>query len=189
MMRSRSVLFALGLSAVLGMAIRAGDSAAAWLSESNGKVAVGGGAADRPGDEAARRAFQREVFIPLGGRNNTSSFTVPGGKRLVIEYVSASGNVPFGQNLLFALKTCVNDSCAVHFLVPSRFTFARVTTPDGELIRTRQWMRVYADGGTEVMVSARRSGNWGGGSATLSISGYLVELPQHPRAAAGRAAR
>src|SRR5918996_806851 len=50
--------------------------------------------------EKATSAFQRELSLPLGGRQNRAAFVVPMGMRLVIEYASASAHVPFGQRLL-----------------------------------------------------------------------------------------
>ena len=173
----KCLVLAVALCTALTSVLVGAESAKIPVLKPSGRAKVGRAPPDRPGNELATLAFQREVSIPLGARQNTASFRVPPGKRFVIEYVSANGFVPFGQTVLFSLQTSVNGEVAAHFLVPSRFAFARVTIPDGELIRARQSMRVYADGGTEVTVNARRSGSWGGGSATVTVSGYLVHLP------------
>jgi hypothetical protein len=118
-------------------------------------------------------AFHRQVSLPLG-RQNSAAFVIPKGKQLVIEYVSASANLPFGQNLLVTIETVVNGESALHALVPARPDYARLTATDGDVVRLRQWLRAYADGGTEVKVSVVRTGNWGSGSAWVTVSGYLV---------------
>jgi hypothetical protein len=97
--------------------------------------------------------------------------------RLVIEYVSASAHLPFGQRLLVAIETSVNGSHATHFLVPAWPDAVQLAGTDGDVYRIRQWLRAYADGGTEVNVIAKRTGNWGGGSATVTVSGYLISVP------------
>jgi hypothetical protein len=137
----------------------------------------------RPGDAAAvadpasrneAEPFQRQVSVRLGARESTATFAVPQGKRLVIEYVSVSGQLPFGQRLLVALDTSVDGEAATHFLVPARPDFARITGVDGDIVRFRQWLRVYADGGTDVKVRAAQSGHWGSGSASVTVTGFLV---------------
>ncbi len=121
------------------------------------------------------RPFQRELAIPLAFRQNAASFRVPAGAQLVIEYVSASGDVPFGQNLLVAVQTTVGGETATHFLVPSRLDWQRIPGIDYDVIRLRQWLRIYADGGTEVVVKVARTGGWGTGAASVTLSGYLSE--------------
>jgi hypothetical protein len=121
------------------------------------------------------RPFQRQVSIPLGSRRNAATFRVPRGKHLVIEHVWASAAVPYGQDLLLRLETTVNGESAGHFLVPSWPDARRITMTDHDLIRFRQWVRVYADSGSIVVVRAARSGNWGDGSAAVTVSGFLVE--------------
>jgi hypothetical protein len=69
--------------------------------------------------ERVTSAFHRELSLPLGGRQNQAAFVVPMGKRLVIEYASASAHVRFGQRLLVAIETSVNSARARHFLVPA----------------------------------------------------------------------
>jgi hypothetical protein len=146
-----------------------------WKCVGISAIACGTIAWSAIGADAVARPFQREVSIPLGPRQNTATFHVPEGRQLVIEYVSASANLPFGQDLLVWIETTVNGETATHSLVPSWANWRRVTAPDHDIIRLRQQLRLYADGGTKVAVSAERSGNWGAGSAKVTVSGVLVE--------------
>jgi hypothetical protein len=130
----------------------------------------------RPPPDPSATPFQRQVLLRLAGREASATFTVPERTRLVIEYVSASAQVPFGQRLLIALETSVNGEAATHFLVPARPDFSRVTATDGDIVRLRQWMRAYADGGSEVTVLGSRTGQWGGGSARVTVTGFLFPL-------------
>ena len=118
--------------------------------------------------------FQRELSLPLGGRQNRATFIVPGGMRLVIEYASASAHIPFGQRLLVGIETSANGARATHFLVPAWPDVAQFAGTDGDFYRIRQWLRAYADGGTEVNVIVKRTGNWGAGSATITVSRHLI---------------
>src|SRR5262249_39311512 len=118
-------------------------------------------------------AFQRQVSLSLG-RQNSGGFVVPKGTLLVIEYVSAGASLPFGQNLLVTIATVVDGEPARHALAPGGPDYVRFTATDGDVVRLRQWLRAYADGGTEVKVSAARTGNWGSGSAWVTVSGYLI---------------
>lgn len=129
-------------------------------------------------DDAAKASpFHRELSIPLGASKNTARFRVPEGKRLLIEHVSAHARLPFGQDLLLWIETTVNGERAAHFVVPSWTNWRRVTAPDYDIIRIRQSLRLYADSGTTVLITAERSGNWGGGAASVTVSGLLAQAP------------
>ena len=127
-----------------------------------------------PWRNAIPTPFQHQLSLSLGGRENSATFAVPEGKLLVIEYVSVGGEVPFGQRLLVALETSVNGESAKHFLVSAWPNASWETTTDGDVVRLRQWLRVYADGGTKVKADISRTGAWGGGSASVTVTGYLV---------------
>lgn len=99
------------------------------------------------------------------------SFTVPAGKRLVIEYVSGNVFVDIGDAVVFSVSTTVNDVLAHHQLiltpVGSSGGFAKGYTASQSLL-------LNADSETEVTVYA---GNTLGGRATMhtAISGYIVD--------------
>jgi hypothetical protein len=101
-------------------------------------------------------------------------YTVPAGKRLVIEYVSGDGYVPVDQHLVAVrVYTTVGFSTISHAVNPkwqghaAPYSYYTV----GELTR------IYADAGFKITVQALRSDpdQWGIWSA--SLSGYLVNVP------------
>jgi hypothetical protein len=155
-----------------------GNTVAVRASDSNSEGAPANASRNpetiRPADRRSA-VFQRELHIGLGSRKNAASFRVPAGKRLVIEHVSVSAKLPFGQNLLVEIETTVDGRRARHFLVPAWPDYARFTGVDMDLVRLRQSIRAYADGGANVRAIAARTGNWGAGSAAVTISGYLLD--------------
>ena len=126
----------------------------------------------RDADNPARQPFQGEasVAFPAGGDTINVFFTVPAGKRLVVEHVTATIAVSPGQHALMNVMTTANGNQAVHFMSP---------TPQGEWIGFQvfgvsQPVRFYADAGTQVRLQANKNGTTGIGSATVSLSGHLV---------------
>jgi hypothetical protein len=101
-------------------------------------------------------------------------FTVPKGKRLVIELIAGQGSVEAEQILEAGIATTVNGNLANYPLVLSK---EGIIANRARFVGS-QLMRVYADPGTVVFVSAGRTAP-GSGSAefTLAISGQLVDVP------------
>ena len=129
-------------------------------------------------DNPARQPFQ--IGFPFTMNPATiqvfQSFTVPVGKRLVIEYVSmGSGSVPVGQHLFIILLTTVGGVGAFHYVA---------VTPQGSLpppnaadtFVASQPMRVYADPGTTVNIQMQRESGVGACEPNLTVSGYLVDV-------------
>jgi hypothetical protein len=91
------------------------------------------------------------------------SFTVPAGKRLVLEYVS--GVIDFSQNGILhriRIRTSVNGVVGDHYAVDSS-TLAR---------GVGQGVRIYADPGTTVEVAGL-----GKSVVTVTLSGHLETAP------------
>lgn len=115
------------------------------------------------------------VFTESGTNVTTASFgTVPAGKRLVIEYVSFTGQVPPGEHVeLMDISTSVGGNGA-------QFQMLVNPQPDAvigdAIFRASQTVKIYADPGTMVTSVVRRSSSAGTASYGLSISGYLVDL-------------
>ena len=118
----------------------------------------------------ARQPFQRIMFLPAG----PSSFVVPAGKRLVIEFASMNTSVDTGCRVIaLTIQTTVGGTNAgfslppTHAMVPGR-SFDTVGQP----------VSIYADPGTQVSFSTFTQST---GSCNLlgsiSISGYLVDVP------------
>jgi hypothetical protein len=122
-------------------------------------------------DEPARRAFQAAVvlILPEGTDVGTQILNIPTGKRLVIEYVTLSSNLPSGQAWTAAgLGTVVDETVVVHRFGPLQQTAAGRFASD-------KAVRVYAD--HFVTFVAERSGASGQGRVDLTVSGYLVDVP------------
>jgi hypothetical protein len=98
--------------------------------------------------------------------------TVPAGKRLVIEYVTASGQVPPGQFVeLLNVSTTSGNGAVTHNLL----VFAQPPAGNGDTVaRAAQQVKLYANDGTSVKVIFRRSSPAGVAFFGATISGYLV---------------
>jgi hypothetical protein len=139
------------------------------VNEPSSSVPVTGIVQARDLDNPARQPFQ--AFM-----NTTSpSFTVPEGKRLVIEYVSgsisgsATCTVNFGL-LRTALVVNGTEVAMAHFL-PA----AERLSPISMVIA--QLTRFYADPGTEVRLRAETDPNNCDIGFSAQISGHLVDVP------------
>ena len=126
-------------------------------------------------DNPARQPF---TYAPVaqfwtGNAPNISfQFTVPGGKRLVIEQVSVSANL--------TASTTQKLSAEVQ-IFGSTLTFYRFVGTDAgqtDFVASSQ-MRCYADAGTSVIILVTRSDTSVGGAnfAGVSLSGYLIDTP------------
>jgi len=116
-------------------------------------------------DNPARQPFQ---FSLLAVAPN-NQFTVPSGKRLVIEYVSGRLSVSLGQQLESVfLFTKVNNVSVDHYFTP--ILTGGVTQ---SIFTVSQQTRIYADPGTVIKLFTL-------GAVTefgdLTISGYFVDL-------------
>jgi hypothetical protein len=115
--------------------------------------------------------------IPSGSTNTSATiYTVPTGKRLVIEHVSATCILPPAQGIAVfeILAKPTADSLGVGLrLVPvfvgdfSSVSIFSASTP----------MKLYGHSGTLVTVTATRGGTSGEASCAFNISGFLVSLP------------
>ena len=102
-----------------------------------------------------------------------TSFTVPAGKLLVIEFVSAAVGIDQGSVPIFSVTTTVNGVPVSHQLLTNP------VGPGGGYAQTysvSQNMRLYAAPGTEVILYAGRTLG-GRGAMHVSLSGYLVPAP------------
>jgi hypothetical protein len=125
-------------------------------------------------DSPARQAFQQKLNFNLADGFSEVCMpiaTVPAGKRLVIEYVSARVTIPGGHKLrAMNVFTNLNGDFAYHHLMP---------TPTGVFNEyvVGQQVRLYADPNTQVNICASRDNGDGIAPVLATISGYLVDLP------------
>lgn len=127
-------------------------------------------------DDTVRQVFQKQVSFDVPGCGQTASVPIPPQKRLVIEHVSAAGidNAPDPRFLRFELATFVNGVQVQHFL------HSGTEGASGAVFGASQQMRIYAEPPHIMLAVAREYCGLGSGisaSATMSISGYYVDLP------------
>jgi hypothetical protein len=135
-------------------------------------------------DNPARQPFQQHVFAP-SFRTNFPVFTVPNGKRLVVDFVSAEGIAPTGQTVtafVLAVRDRPGDEHAI-------FSFAHVIGPTShgpgaaagqDLFIASQQMELFVDPGKELIVNVESNCPQGQDpprGAHFFISGHLVNLP------------
>jgi hypothetical protein len=124
-------------------------------------------------DNPALQPFQnvRVISTPAGLLGGDETFTVPAGKRLVIEFVSFQGSWPAGQattRLFIGVCNSGGGACQTRFFFPA--------VPQGpdfggdSLFTASSPTRLYADPGTDVTVSVRRNAAAGTGLASVEGS-------------------
>lgn len=100
-------------------------------------------------------------------------YEVPAGHRLVIEYVSARAlALPAGDAVMLELRTRAGGISTDFWMPPPPVSLQGHSA-------NSQAVKLYADTGSLVFVTARRASNQGGGPTTsysMSFSGYLVPV-------------
>ncbi len=133
----------------------------------------------------SKEPFQQDVsvLVDAGALSNTASFLVPLGKRLVLEYASGNTRVDDKELVRVNVATTAGGSSVTHTLAPEVIhrDFEAPTTDDF-IVTYGQTIRIYADPGTQVSVTATRSEN---AEITptffqLALSGYLVSCGTAP---------
>ena len=130
-------------------------------------------------------ANDSNIFQETRVKNSTDddleifSYSVPLGKRLVIEFVSVSATIGKGEKMHAFIRGGDVFNDAIH---PITMNF-QVTVASRDLFAGAQLMKMYAEPGTtvEILVSRRDAADTGavkpGASFSTSISGYLVDVP------------
>lgn len=133
-------------------------------------------------DNPALQPFQTYGGVSMLGNNINASFqiAVPAGKRLVIEQVSAiitgesTGAHPYFQ----VASTAAGIPAYTRFTTPSALADNSLT-----LFMGVQAVHIYADGGTNVTITAYKTTDMFGSytntafSGQITVSGYLVNVP------------
>ena len=118
--------------------------------------------------------FAKELAasFPASGTSASAMFTVPAGKRLVIETVSLLIFLPSGQNFdSVSIATSVGGQTVNYSLFPSPIPQSGTVS----LYGVTQPLKIYADAGTQVVAAILRPIASGDGTLNLVISGYLVD--------------
>lgn len=123
-------------------------------------------------DRATAQPFEQQVdvTIPDGNGGENGFFSVPFGKLLVIEQVSARGNTPSGQKLSFSILSHVLPDLTQRFHYLSRVQDE--DSPTTFLVQSQQ-VRIYADASVSVRID-RGTANQGTATATFVVTGHLV---------------
>ncbi|MGH9788793.1 MAG: hypothetical protein ACRD4U_08855 [Candidatus Acidiferrales bacterium] len=162
-----------------------------WMVDINGTptVALAGGSSIlvdnnamnpvfvRDRDNPALQPFQADISTTIeDGQFATANVTianVPPSKRLVIEHVSFKGVLPVGQKFT-GVMVDLSGPGKIHFLVAA----PQGSVGSFDVFAASQPLRMYADPGTTVAVSAFRTDAAGSsGSLDFNLSGYLVDVP------------
>ena len=135
------------------------------------------------GDGIGKQPFAATINISIasgasGGTDNgnvtpgTQTVAVPAGKRLVVQMVSVyrSRSLTAGSGVQIFLNGNVNGGYA-SYAMPS--AIANGATYAG----ASQAMTFVADAGTEVLANAFRTVTTGAETDTVTVSGYLVNVP------------
>ena len=125
-------------------------------------------------DNPARQPVHTNVFCIANSTLGCDEtiYTVPAGKRLVIEYASMLAEIPVGQVASWTISTFVGGRLERHRFpqTPPSVAFHNVNATE-----SGQQVRIYADPGTNV--NAGGIPNSGSGPFTFIISGHLVDVP------------
>ncbi|GAC1364336.1 MAG: hypothetical protein NVSMB32_06810 [Actinomycetota bacterium] len=89
----------------------------------------------------------------------------------VLGMASGRASLPAGQNGRFAIFTSLAGATLEHWLLGSQALFGASVEP-----RAGETVRLYADPGTLVTLRFDRDGTMGTASASMSISGRLIDL-------------
>ncbi|HTO69734.1 MAG TPA: hypothetical protein VMR31_07720 [Myxococcota bacterium] len=131
-------------------------------------------------DNRARQplSFRASISVLPGAENGFArpAYTVPAGKRLVIEHVSAIGNVASPEQV-FTI-TVYADSGSVYTYLPVTNLSAQEDAPTRHDVVASQPLTMYVDPGDSVDIEISSDGGANGVlSMSVSVTGYLVNLP------------
>jgi len=120
--------------------------------------------------------FQRPFSLewPDGQDLVTSTYTVPAGKRLVIEYASLSAYLQAeGQSMFVRILTTAGGASAFHNLAVQKQEDYGVL----KQFSAAHLVRIYADPGSTVQVSAGRVPANSIANGTVTLSGHFENVP------------
>ena len=129
-------------------------------------------------DNPATQPIQVQAVAGVGtltGPANFVLFTVPAGKRLVVEHFSSEVGIASTASVnRYALVTDQNFA----FVAPAFHSPCGTCAGTTELFIASQPIRMYVDAGQALVVNITFSGAVGpSGFGFFSVSGYLVDVP------------
>jgi hypothetical protein len=153
-------------------------------TDANGLIRVHdqGVVATRDTQIPALQPFQHGFELTLGFNeiNGADSVVVPAGKRLVIQHASARVRLPFNQQPIdVKVETLPNgQSNFVSQQLVMTFQGEGCCGLPGDIYVGSEDVDLYADGGAKVFAEVSRNAGDGVAEGIVSISGYLVDVPQ-----------
>lgn len=129
------------------------------------------------GVSSASNAFQGKI---TGNWNDGQgiahgTLAIPAGKRLVVEFISINISLVLGQNVVDSFLTSTVDGNQVDYRLGVNANAAFPVSPFSHTIDKP--VHIYADSGSDLAASISRSPASGGASFSISVSGYLIDLP------------
>lgn len=111
------------------------------------------------------------------GALDPQPFTVPAGKRLVIEFASAYAQIPGGQNVIFArIDTSQATAEKIYLTMEHSATFLQAGNPVEGFVSTHPVFTVLEPNTFVSPLAARDSGT-GTGFLQIHIAGHYVDIP------------
>jgi len=124
-------------------------------------------------DDSVLNAFQTRVLFGGGNPQSDKEFTVPTGKRLVIQSITATVEIGVGQRPELFLRLRLGANATNH-VVPLTFVGLNFFNRDQyQALHSTRW---FADGGTKVEFVARALVGPDTTGTDVSVSGYLVDV-------------
>ena len=108
-----------------------------------------------------------------GVQFNNFEITVPAGKRLVIESITARTTVRDGQYVILHLTTTTSGRGSRHYITLTD----QGTFPTFHAFTATGTVRIYADAETTIRFSAQRSDGAGVANVNVAISGQYLPMP------------
>jgi len=130
-------------------------------------------------DDSVLNAFQTRMLFAGGNTQSDKEFTVPAGKRLVIESISLEAKINKGEHPEVFLTLTSGGKFSIHFL-PVSFAGSDNSSLPKDYYMGLHATRFFADGGTKVGVVGRPIYTTSGVNTSeidMSISGHLVQMP------------
>src|SRR5262245_57087337 len=126
-------------------------------------------------DEHARQPFQRTFLMGLADGESSlqdSGFTIPAGKRLVIEQVSGFVTLPTNQiPFIFVESALQGESSASVYPVPVKEGAVSVSADSWRFANP---VLLYGDATLPIIVGVSRNSNSGLVNCHITVSGYLI---------------
>jgi hypothetical protein len=123
-------------------------------------------------DSPGRTPFQVSHFLVMDSatQSTETTFSVPAGKRLIIEFVSAITILPETQKLLLLLR---HDAGTVPFAAIPLQLVGRFA--DSDEYASSQLVRLYAEPESTLTIFAYRNEIGGGVQIVVTVVGHLVD--------------